>query len=112
MTRGREVVGSTVAGEKLSEGDRVAENEKDGMKKERLTLEQKEKDNKLEKEEKVRLEALRYAEQRMNDPAFQKELKTRARRGVAAGEISGHTHCSSTGTLSVLAQARTISKPR
>lgn len=89
MTRGREVVGSTVAGEKLSEGDRVAENEKDGMKKERLTLEQKEKDNKLEKEEKVRLEALRYAEQRMNDPAFQKELKTRARRGVAAGEISG-----------------------
>ncbi|MCC7530778.1 MAG: FHA domain-containing protein, partial [Candidatus Melainabacteria bacterium] len=89
MTRGREVVGSIVAGEKLSEGDRVAQNEIDGMKKERVALEQKEKDNKIDKDEKLRLEALRYAEQRLNDPAFQKELKGRARRGMAAGEISG-----------------------
>lgn len=89
MTRAREVVGSTVPGEKLSEGDRVAQNEIEGMKRERVSLEERDKKNELSKDEKLRLEALRYAEKRINDPNFQKELKGHARRGMAAGEISG-----------------------
>lgn len=111
MTRGREVVGSMVAGEKLSEGDRVAQNEIEGMKKERVALEQKEKDNKIDKDEKLRLEALRYAEQRINDPAFQKELKGRARRGMAAGEISGALSGVAILTAAALGLYLSLSKP-